>query len=144
MSFWDNGDPSPEDDSDAYSRGIILKLNYDDMTTSLVREFTNEARTFGHYEGSMQVLDPSNHTSNVMLGYGSQPFFTELDHEGNIILDAQFATDGDLVRNYRTFRLPWQGDLSPTPTSLGMVAVCTCLGTEQRMLKNGTFLRSIT
>lgn len=109
MSLWDNADPFPEDDSTPYSRGIILELDYDNMRASLVQEFMNEERTFAQYEGSAQVIDPSSETSNVILGYGSQPFFTELDYEGNILLDVQFATDGDKVRCYRTFRLPWQG-----------------------------------
>jgi hypothetical protein len=58
-------------------------------TVRLVRAFTNQARTFGQFQGSLQAITPSDPNSNYMIGYGSQPYFAELDKDGNLLLDVQ-------------------------------------------------------
>ncbi|KAA8617099.1 hypothetical protein A1F94_007736 [Pyrenophora tritici-repentis] len=49
-----------------------------------------------------------------MLGYGSEPFFAELDHQGNILLDMQFGKS-NVVNAYRTFRQQWQDKPATNP-----------------------------
>jgi hypothetical protein len=104
MTLFDNG---PTENTD-YSRGLLLDVNQDDMTVRLIQEFTNEANTFARYEGSLQAIDPSNETTNFMLGFGNEPFFTELDHEGNVLLDVQYAISNK-INSYRAFRQQWEG-----------------------------------
>ncbi|RAR08643.1 family transcriptional regulator [Stemphylium lycopersici] len=110
MTLFDNG---PTENTD-YSRGLLLDINQDDMTVTLITEFTNEARTFARFEGSLQAIDPSNETTNYMLGFGNEPFFTELDHEGNILLDVQFGRS-NVVNAYRTYRQQWEGKPATKP-----------------------------
>lgn len=104
MTIFDNG-PT---DSVQYSRGLLLDVNQKDKTVKLIREFTNSAKTFANFEGSLQAIDPSNETTNFIVGYGSQPYFAELDHNGNILLDVQFGKT-NTVNSYRAFKQQWNG-----------------------------------
>ncbi|KAF2258923.1 hypothetical protein CC78DRAFT_537429 [Lojkania enalia] len=104
MTLFDNG---PRDDVE-YSRGLLLAVDQDAMTVRLIQEFTNEAQTFGQYEGSLQAINESDSNTNFFLGYGNQPFFAEFDSNGNILLDAQFGKT-NVVNSYRAYKLPWQG-----------------------------------
>ncbi len=110
LTLFDNG---PTDTID-YSRGLLLDVNQDDMTVALITEFTNEAQTFSQFEGSLQAIDPSNETTNFILGFGSQPFFAELDHEGNTLLDVQFGVS-NVVNSYRAYRQTWSGRPTTNP-----------------------------
>ncbi|KAF2835004.1 hypothetical protein M501DRAFT_999555 [Patellaria atrata CBS 101060] len=104
MTLFDNGPTEGVD----YSRGLLLDVDQDARTVRLITDFTNAAKTFGQYEGSLQAVDPSDENTNFIVGYGSEPFFTECDSEGNILLDVQYAT-GNVINSYRTYKLPWQG-----------------------------------
>ena len=110
LSIFDNGPTATV----SYSRGLLMNVNYDNMTVTLIQEFTNQAKTFAQFEGSLQAIDPSNETTNYFLGFGNQPFFTELDHQGNILLDVQFGKT-NAVNNYRTYRQQWEGKPSAKP-----------------------------
>lgn len=104
MTLFDNG---PTDDI-AYSRGLLLDVNQNDMTVKLIQDFTNGAKIFAQFEGSLQAIDPSNETANYLIGYGSQPYFAELNSNGDILLDVQFGKT-NAVNAYRAYKLPWQG-----------------------------------
>jgi hypothetical protein len=58
--------------------------------------------------GNAQVL-PGN---AMMVGWGTEPYFTEFGPLGDVRLDAKF--DGD-AWNYRTFRCPWEGRPAHAP-----------------------------
>ncbi|KAF1975127.1 hypothetical protein BU23DRAFT_634144 [Bimuria novae-zelandiae CBS 107.79] len=103
MTLFDNGAYG----EDEYSRGLLLDVDQDDMTVSLVREFINGA-TFGQFMGGLQLIEPSNDSSNFFLGYGSEPFFAEFDSEGDLLLDTQFGAS-NVVNNYRAYETVWQG-----------------------------------
>ncbi|CAO2657043.1 Nn.00g058460.m01.CDS01 [Neocucurbitaria sp. VM-36] len=104
LTIFDNG-PT---DSIKYSRGLLLDVNQNDKTVKLIQEFANGAKTFSTFEGSLQAVDPSNETTNFVVGYGSQPYFAELDHDGNILLDVQFGKT-NTVNCYRAYKQQWQG-----------------------------------
>ncbi|KAH6637961.1 ASST-domain-containing protein [Boeremia exigua] len=104
MTLFDNG---PTDDV-AYSRGLLLDVNQDEKTVKLGREFTNSAKTFAQFEGSLQALQLSNGNMNYLVGYGSQPYFAELNAQGEILLDVQFGKT-NAVNCYRAYKLPWEG-----------------------------------
>ncbi|KAI1664194.1 Arylsulfotran-2 multi-domain protein [Pyrenophora tritici-repentis] len=110
LTLFDNG-PT---DTIGYSRGLLLSVDQSAKTVKLLTEFTNSAKTFAIYEGSLQAIDPANETTNYMLGYGSEPFFAELDHQGNILLDMQFGKS-NVVNAYRTFRQQWQDKPATNP-----------------------------
>jgi hypothetical protein len=104
MTLFDNG-PT---DSIAYSRGLLLDVNQVDMTVKLIQDFTNDAKTWAQFEGSLQAINPSDENTNFFIGYGSQQYFAELNANGDILLDVQFART-NAVNSYRAYKLPWQG-----------------------------------
>ena len=52
---------------------------------------------------------------DVLVGWGSEPYYTEFRNDGTLVLDAEFAEG----QSYRAFRFPWIG----TPTEVPAVAV---------------------
>ncbi|KAK5174743.1 uncharacterized protein LTR77_001826 [Saxophila tyrrhenica] len=110
LTLFDNG---PTDTID-YSRGLLLDVDQDAMTVKLNTEFTNSDQTFSEFEGSLQPIDPTNTSTNFLLGFGSQPYFAELDHNGNLLLDVQFGAS-NVVNSYRAFRQPWVGKPTTNP-----------------------------
>jgi hypothetical protein len=98
----------------AYSRGLLLDVDQAAKTVRLVREFTNAAKTFGQFQGSLQAINPSDPATNYILGYGSQPYFAEFNSEGDILLDVVFART-NAVSTYRTYKLPWVGNPLTVP-----------------------------
>ena len=87
-------------DMDDQSRGIRLKLDEEAMTATLVQEFTHPEKPFATYQGNVQVLL----NGNVFVGWGSAPYLTEHDADGNLLFDAGFPPE---VESYRAFRSPW-------------------------------------
>ncbi|KAI4707633.1 hypothetical protein J4E89_007738 [Alternaria sp. Ai002NY15] len=154
MTLFDNG-PT---ETIGYSRGLLLDVNQDEKTVKLITEFTNLGKTFGTFEGSLQAIDPSNETTNFMLGFGSQPYFTELDHEGNVLLDVQFGKS-NVVNAYRAYRQQWEGRPSTKPdvhwdqdgnaaffswngaTEVESWVVCTANASDSRTWTNVTVAR---
>lgn len=110
LTLWDNGDPEANEPK---SRGMLLSIDQDAKTAKLIQDFTNKNQTFGEFMGSAQAIDPSNETTNFMLGYGSEPYFAELDHEGNVLLDVQLALSD--VTSYRVYRQKWEGKPTTDP-----------------------------
>ncbi|KAF2648108.1 hypothetical protein K491DRAFT_722852 [Lophiostoma macrostomum CBS 122681] len=104
ITLFDNG-PT---DTIGYSRGLLFAIDEDAKTATLITEFTNEAQTFGQFEGCLQAIDPADDATNYFLGYGSQQFFAELDKDGNVLLDVQFGAT-NAVNSYRAYKLPWTG-----------------------------------
>lgn len=110
MTLFDNG---PTENVE-YSRGLLLDVDQDARTVALVRDFYNDAKTFGQFMGSLQAIDPGNNDTNYFIGYGSEPNFAEFDKDGNLLLDVQFGTS-NVVTNYRAYKLAWQGKPSTKP-----------------------------
>ena len=99
ISIFDNGaHPQVHEES----RGILVELDEQKMGAKLVREYTFPEKLISTSQGSMQILP----NSNVLIGWGSQPFITEFSHDGQLLLDAHFPPDGE---SYRVFCFPWSG-----------------------------------
>lgn len=96
--FDDAADPPKE----ARSRGLILNVNEVTKSCSLTRAFTHPSNPLAANQGSMQVLADGR----VLVGWGSQPYFSEFHANGELICDARFPTD---IQSYRAFRAPWVG-----------------------------------
>ena len=90
------------------SRGIVVELDMDQMSATLVREFVHPNKLLSTSQGNVQVLP----NANMMVGWGSAPFFSEYSHEGELLFDAQLLGDG---QSYRAFRYPWSGQPSDNP-----------------------------
>jgi hypothetical protein len=104
ITIFDNG--SLEFNEQSY--GLVLELDEDDMTSTLVREYPHpEGRLVGT-QGNVQVLP----NGNVFVGWGSGPLFSEFSRDGELLFDARFPPE---VESYRAFRFPWSGYPSDDP-----------------------------
>ena len=91
------------------SRGLVIQLDQKSGTARLVRKYVHRPnRIVSRFMGNMQALD----NGNVMIGWGSEPYFTEFGPTATIVLDGRLPDGG---MNYRAFRLPWHGRPSLPP-----------------------------
>jgi hypothetical protein len=107
ITIFDNG-ASPR--VHEQSRGIVVELDMDEMSATLVREFTHPNRLLSTSQGNVQVLP----NANLLVGWGSAPYFSEYSNEGELLFDAQLLGDG---QSYRAFRFPWSGHPSDNPAA---------------------------
>jgi hypothetical protein len=98
ITIFDNGGVS----KDEPSRAIVIKLEEEARTATLVREYTHPDKVLAATQGSMQTLP----NGNVFLGWGSEPHMSEFDPEGELLFNADFPVEGE---SYRAFRFPWTG-----------------------------------
>jgi hypothetical protein len=99
LTIFDNGaDPKVHDQS----RGIVVKLDEDEMTATLVGEYTHPDKLLAGSQGNMQVLS----NSNVFVGWGSEPVLSEFNNDGELLFSGDFPTESE---SYRAFRFPWSG-----------------------------------
>ena len=84
------------------SRGIVLELDEEQMSASLVREYTHPDKQYAHAAGNVQVLP----NSNVFIGWGRALVYSEFGHDGELLFDAALPSPN---RSYRYFRFQWSG-----------------------------------
>jgi hypothetical protein len=105
ITIFDNGaDPKVHDQS----RGIVVELDEDKMTATLVSEYTHPDRLLAGSQGNMQVLP----NGNVFIGWGNQPIFSEFNSDGELVFDASFPPKDE---SYRAFSFQWNGQPSDRP-----------------------------
>lgn len=102
LSLFDNQAASPELVESDQSRGMILQLDEQAGSATLVRQFTHPAGLLAPSQGNLQNL-PSGH---VLVGWGSQPHLSEYDQEGRLVFDARFFAT---AQSYRAFLGRWHG-----------------------------------
>jgi Arylsulfotransferase (ASST) len=106
FSIFDNGS-SPTVHSQ--SRGVVVQLDPQTGTATLVAQMTHTPRVVAESQGNFQALD----NGNWFLGWGQEPFFSEVDAEGRTLFDAHFPPK---EQSYRSFRFPWVGAPAHPPT----------------------------
>jgi len=84
------------------SRGLILKLDQQAGTATLLHQYTGGDEFESEYMGATQPLA----NGNTLVGWGSEPYFSEYGPTGKRLLEARFPGN-DL--SYRTMREPWVG-----------------------------------
>jgi hypothetical protein len=102
----ENGIPKAVEES----RGIVLELDEEEMSATLVREYTHPDKLFADASGNMQVLP----NDNVFIGWGRALVFSEFSKDGELLFSASFPTNG----SYRAFRFPWSGHPSDRPVAV--------------------------
>jgi hypothetical protein len=90
------------------SRGIMIKIDEDAMTATLVREYIHPDKLRSPTQGNVQVLP----NGNVFVGWGSAPAISEFGRDGELLFSAAFPTEGE---TYRAFRFPWTGQPTDDP-----------------------------
>jgi len=92
----------------AASRGLVLRLNTSIHPGSLVAQYPRARNFEVFFLGSTQVLGGGN----VLVGWGSTPFFSEFSKAGKTLLDVRWP--GPDV-TYRVLRQKWVGTPSYPP-----------------------------
>ena len=102
LTLYDN----VSDDEDAKgrsSRVVVLRLADAAKRATLVRSYEHPTKLLATTQGNAQFLDGGH----VFVGWGSQPYFTEFDRDGKVLLDGSFGAEG--TDSYRAYRLEWAG-----------------------------------
>jgi Arylsulfotransferase (ASST) len=108
LTIFDNGLSELVPSAPDRSRSITVELEEDEMTATLVREYTHPHELVAVSQGSMQVLP----NENVFIGWGSQRTFSEFSKNGKLLFNARFPPE---VESYRAFRFPWSAHPEERP-----------------------------
>jgi hypothetical protein len=106
MTIYDNAD-NPQ--IEPQSRGLMLHVDENRRRVSLLKAYTHQPPALAHAMGNAQLLP----NGNLMVGWGSQRWFTEFTSGGEVVFDAALPYGGE---NYRALRYPWVGRPSEPPT----------------------------
>jgi hypothetical protein len=114
FSIFDNG-ASPTVHSQ--SRGIVVSLEPQAKTATLVSQFTHPPPILTQSQGDIQAQV----NGDWFVGWGEVPDFSEFSPTGQLLFDAHFPA-GD--QSYRDLRFPWTG----TPFTRPALAVVAAHG----------------
>jgi Arylsulfotransferase (ASST) len=99
ISIFDNG-ASPSVHSQ--SRGIVLSLNAQAKTVTLVSELTHPPPLLAESQGNLQALP----NGDWFVGWGQVPDLSEFSPTGQLLFDAHFPAH---TQSYRDLRFAWTG-----------------------------------
>jgi hypothetical protein len=85
------------------SKVLVLRLDEANRRATLARSYAHRPRLLSTSQGNAQFL-PDGH---VVVGWGSNPYVTEFDRAGRVLLDVRFGVGK--VDSYRAFRNAWTG-----------------------------------
>jgi Arylsulfotransferase (ASST) len=102
ISIFDNGSfPTVHQQS----RGVVVSVNRQQGTATLVSQFTRPVPILAESQGNLQELE----NGDWFIGWGQVSDFSEFSRSGQLLFDAHLPAH---VQSYRAFRLPWEA----TPT----------------------------
>jgi hypothetical protein len=108
LTLFDNAESNQDLAETAWSRGLVLALDEEVMTATVVREYVHPTEILSTSQANMQVLP----NGNVFIGWGSAPVFSELSPEGEVLFEGRFPAGGN---SYRAYRFPWVGEPAEPP-----------------------------
>ena len=106
LTIFDDGAGPPK--VHQYSRGILVTINTAKKTASLVHQYTNSPQLSAAFEGSVQQLSGGE----TFLGWGQQPYFSEVNSRGQEDFEAHFVA---ATSSYRAYRFAWSGQPPTLP-----------------------------
>ncbi|KIW46665.1 uncharacterized protein PV06_02317 [Exophiala oligosperma] len=119
LSIFDNHANNVFHSPSSHSKGMIIKLDLEKMTATLVGKYVHPDKILNVSQGSVQVV---NETGTVLVGFGNSPTYVEYSPEGKVLCAAHFAPhiafeiiDFGLVKSYRIFKHPWVGKPKTNP-----------------------------
>jgi hypothetical protein len=95
-----------------YSRAVTVKLNVPTHTATLLASDNQPEGLSAPSQGNAQTTA----NGSLFVGWGSLPYISEFDPNGNLLFNAEFPTG---VNTYRAYLLPWKGEGSggqPSPS----------------------------
>ncbi len=93
------------------SRAIVLELDEEKMSASLVREYYHPQKQYAHAAGNAQVLE----NGNVFIGWGRALNISEFSKDGELLFDARLPREN---KSYRALRFPWSGYPEERPAAV--------------------------
>ena len=108
----------------AVARARRLSLDLAKKRATLVHQYVHRPKMLAHAFGSVQTQP----NGNVLVGWATEPYFTEYTAAGAVLLDAKLPYGG---QNYRTLRFPWSAipaeppRLAARPTPSGTLLYAT-------------------
>ncbi|KAL0070516.1 hypothetical protein AAF712_002349 [Marasmius tenuissimus] len=109
ISLFDNAAADWET-SGPTARGLLLNVDTSAKNVTLARQVYPFVQSVSTSQGSVQILD----NGNMLVGFGSRPYFSEYDANGNMLYAVHFGI-GD-VQSYRAVRAAWVGRPNTRPT----------------------------
>ena len=104
---FENGIPKAVEES----RAIVLEVDEERMSATLVREYTHPDKQYADAAGNMQVLP----NGNVFVGWGRALAVSEFSKDGELLFDASLLRKN---KSYRAFRFSWSGRPSDQPAAV--------------------------
>ncbi len=92
----------------AQSRGLVLAVNTQAKTDTVVAEYDHPTPLAAGSQGDIQILEDGN----VFIGWGAAPYFSEFSAGGQLLYDAHMHGS---YQSYRAYRFPWTGAPSEAP-----------------------------
>jgi hypothetical protein len=111
ISIFDNGSLIFENSTPKAveeSRAIVLELDEERMSATLVREYTHPEKQYADAAGNMQLLA----NGNVFVGWGRALAISEFSKDGKLLFDLRVSPEH---RSYRAFRFEWSGQPTDQP-----------------------------
>ncbi|TKX19721.1 hypothetical protein C1H76_7919 [Elsinoe australis] len=111
IHLFDNRNTDFHSSDRPHSRGILLRLDFAKSQVWLEREYLSQPLTAVR-EGSMQTFSDSPKPGNALIGYGSQPVWTEFDQNGTVLWDVALGPmhlNRESADNFRTSKFNWTG-----------------------------------
>jgi hypothetical protein len=111
ITIFDNGAAPPVE---KFSRVLILRVNTKTKKATLVRSYHHPQRLLAPFEGNAQFLS----NGNIVVGWGAQPYVSELSRSGALLFDAYFGDGkppGMDADTYRAYRFVWHGQPKDRP-----------------------------
>jgi hypothetical protein len=100
MTIFDDGAGPPTVHSQ--SRGLKLRLDLKRHTATTVSQHEHSPPLSSAFEGNFQQLPDSDD----LIGWGQQPYFSEYDRRGNLLVDGRFVGN---TSSYRIYKFGWHG-----------------------------------
>ena len=91
----------------AAARGLVLKLDEQARTATVVTEYVHPDRLSAPTQGSFRELADGG----SFIGWGQMPYFTEHAPDGTVRLAGHLPLDN---QSYRAHKAEWAGERAPT------------------------------
>ncbi len=90
------------------SRGILVALNQQTGTETLIAEYEHPSALKAGSQGNVQSLA----NGDLFLGWGAEPWFSEFSSTGQLLFDARMPNADE---SYRAYRFEWNGTPGGAP-----------------------------
>jgi hypothetical protein len=105
ITFFDNGG-TPKVHSQ--SRAIVVRLDMERMTATLVSSYTHSKPLLAGSQGDFQPLSDGDWT----VGWGQEPFFSEFSSDGQLLFDAHVPA---AYQSYTVLKFGWSASPAEPP-----------------------------